>query len=124
MRKNGFTLVELLVTISILGILTLIAIPTLRAFQNSNSKAQYLNYKKALNTSGKLYNDSYSEDLFGNASYGCQKVDLTEMMYKKVAKDIDLKDVSCNISTKDSYIIIKKFNNEYKYQASLYCEKI
>ena len=122
MNKNGFTLVELLVAISILAILTALAIPTLRAFQDSNSKTQYITYKKSLNTSGKLYNDSYSEDLFGNASYGCQKVDLTEMMYKKVAKDIDLKDVSCNISTKDSYIIIKKFNNEYKYQASLYCE--
>jgi len=121
-NNKGFTLVELLVAISILAILTLLAIPTLRAFQSNNSKTQYLNYKKALNTSGKLYNDSYSEDLFGNSLYGCQKVDLTEMIYKKIAKDIELKDVSCNISSKDSYIIVKKYNNEYKYQASLYCE--
>ena len=122
MNKNGFTLVELLVAISILAILTALAIPTLRAFQDSNSKTQYITYKKSLNTSGKLYNDSYSEDLFGNALFGCQKVDLTELIYKRLAKDIELNDVSCNISTKDSFVIVKKYDNEFKYQSSLYCE--
>jgi len=122
MNKNGFTLVELLVAISILAILTALAIPTLRAFQDSNSKTQYETYKKSLNTSGKLYIDSYSEDLFGNALFGCQKVDLTELIYKRLAKDIELNDVSCNISTKDSFVIVKKYGNEFKYQSSLYCE--
>jgi len=38
MKNNkGFTLVELLVAVSILAILTMLAIPTLRAFQNSNN---------------------------------------------------------------------------------------
>ena len=122
MNKKGFTLVELLVAISILAILTLIAIPTLRSFQANNSNSKYINYKKSLNTSGKLYNDSYTDDLFGEAPYGCQTVPLTELMNKKVAKDIALKNVSCNISAKDSYVIIKKFNNEYSYNSVLYCE--
>ncbi len=122
MKNKGFTLVELLVAISILAILTVVAIPTLRAFQTSNDKKQYESYKKALQTSGKLYNDSYGDDLFGNLDYGCQKVELTELMYKKMAKDITLKDITCNNDSKDSFVIIKKFNNEYTYQASLYCE--
>ncbi len=122
MKKNGFTLVELLVAISILAILTAIAIPTLRAFQNNNSTKQYETYRKSLQTSGKLYNDSYSEDIFQNNPYGCEKVPLTEMMYKKIAKDIDLKDVSCNISSKDSFVVVRKFNQEYAYKSYLYCE--
>ncbi len=122
MKNKGFTLVELLVTISILGILTVIAIPTLRALQTSNAKTQYESYKKSLNVSGKLYNDSYSDDLFGQAEYGCQRVELTELMYKKVAKDIELKDVTCNIKTKDSFVLVRKFNKEYKYGSFLYCE--
>ena len=77
MKNNGFTLVELLVAISILAVLTMIAIPTLRAFQNSNATKQYESYSASVASSAKLYNDSYSEDLFGNADSGCQKVMLT-----------------------------------------------
>ncbi len=113
---------ELLVAISILAILTVVSIPTLRAFQAKNSQSQYVNYRKALETSGKLYNDSYSDDLFGAAEYGCEKVSLTELINKKVAKDISLKDVSCNINFKDSIVLVRKYNNEYKYSGYLYCE--
>ncbi len=123
MRNNrGFTLVELLVAISILAILTIIAIPTLRAFQQKNQTTQYANYKKSLQTSGKLYNDSYSDDIFGEAPFGCEKVKLKELMNKKVAKDISLKDVSCNISYNNSFVVLRKFGNEYSYKAYLYCE--
>ncbi len=121
-KRRGFTLVELLVSISILAILTIIAIPTLRAVQIKQSQAQYDNYKKSLKTSGKLYNDSYSDDLFGNADHGCQKISLTELMNKKVAKDIALKDITCNNPNRDSFAIIKKFNREYAYETYISCE--
>ena len=121
MKKNGFTLVELLVAISILAVLTMIAIPTLRAFQNSNATKQYESYSASVASSAKLYNDSYSEDLFGNADSGCQKVMLTEMINKKVAKDIDLKDVSCNSREKDSFALIWKYKSEYDYNTVINC---
>ncbi len=120
--KRGFTLVELLVAISILAILTILAIPTLRALQSRQSTSQYENYKKSLITSGKLYNDSYSDDIFGEAPYGCSKIVLTELMNKKVAKDIALKNITCNNPTRDSFAIIKKFNNEYAYESYISCE--
>ena len=37
-NKNGFTLIELIVAIAILGIITAIAFPTLRNIQEKNSK--------------------------------------------------------------------------------------
>ena len=121
-NNKGFTLVELLVAISILAILTILAIPTLRSFQANNSDAKFENYKKSLQTSGKLYNDSYSDDIFGEAPYGCELVPLSELMNKKVAKDISLKDVSCNISYNNSFVVLRKFNKEYRYESYLHCE--
>ncbi len=121
-NNKGFTLVELLVAVSILAILTVLAIPTLRAFQQKNQTTQYANYKESLQTSGKLYNDSYSDDIFGEAPFGCEKVQLTELMNKNVAKDISLKDVSCNISYNNSFVVLRKFGSEYSYKAYLYCE--
>ena len=121
-KKRGFTLVELLVAISILAILTIIAIPTLRAFQASNAKKIYENYGKRLITSAKLYNDSYGDDLFGRLENGCEKVTLTEMINKKIAKDITLKDVTCNKPDKDSYVLIWKYKNEYAYNSIVNCE--
>lgn len=120
--NKGFTLVELLVSISILAILTILAIPTLRAFQSKNVTSQYLQYKKTIETSAKLYNDSYSDDIFGSATDGCEKLSLTELMNKKLAKNIAVKDVDCNLSNKDSYVVVRKFNSEYKYEGYLYCE--
>ena len=58
MKNRGFTLVELLVAISLLALLTVIAIPTLRAFQTGNSKKQYESYAKSVTSSAKLYNDA------------------------------------------------------------------
>ncbi len=122
MNNKAFTLVELLVAITILAILTLIAIPTIRSFQNNNSKSQFLNYREAVETSGKLYIDSYGYDLFGEAPYGCQIIKLSELVNKKIAKDISLKDASCNINTNNSFIVVRKYNNEYSYNSYLYCE--
>ena len=119
--NKGFTLVELLVAISILAILTVIAIPTLRAFQTGNTQKQYESYAKSVTSSAKLYNDSYTDDLFGNLDYGCQKVSLTEMINKKMAKDITLKDITCNKIDSDSYALVWKFKDEYSYNPIINC---
>ncbi len=121
MKNKGFTLVELLVAISLLALLTVIAIPTLRAFQTSNDKKQYESYAKSVTSSAKLYNDAYSDDLFGNLDSGCQKVSLTEMINKKMAKDIALKDITCNKIDSDSYALVWKFKDEYSYNSIVHC---
>ena len=48
MKKNGFTLVELLVVIVILGIITGISIPVLRGLHERNTTKKYEVYMNSL----------------------------------------------------------------------------
>jgi general secretion pathway protein G len=60
MKNNkGFTLVELLVVIVILGIVTGLSIPLLRNVRENNEKKEYSTYMDTLEYSAKLYIDSY-----------------------------------------------------------------
>ena len=59
-KKNfGFTLVELLVTIVILGIITGLSIPLIRNVQSSHEKRQYETYRDSLEYASKI--SSYSK---------------------------------------------------------------
>ena len=59
MKNKGFTLVELLVAIVILGIITGLSIPLLRVISNNRTEKQYKTYMDSMIASAKLYNDSY-----------------------------------------------------------------
>ena len=65
MRKvnnRGFTLVELLVTITIMGIITMLALPEVQQLQSKNRNKKFLTYGDSLIASAKLYVDSNSVD--------------------------------------------------------------
>ena len=57
-KIKGFTLVELLLTISILGLITAMSIPVIRNIIEANTLKKYATYKDSVETSAKLYVDS------------------------------------------------------------------
>ena len=120
MRNNkGFTLVELLVVIVVMGIITGISIPLIRNIQTRQEMKKYTTYMDGLGYSAKLYVDSYGEDLFGREPAGCKIITYEELESKRLIKDIQIRNVSCK--SEDTFVRVVKFEGQYTYTPSIGC---
>jgi prepilin-type N-terminal cleavage/methylation domain-containing protein len=119
MKNKGFTLTELLVVVVILGIITGISIPLIRGLSNTFEKKKYTNYADGVLSAAKLYNDSYSEDLFGHNEYGCAYITYEQLVEKNLLKDIGISDISCN--SEKTYVRVIKQKDKYAYTSYLAC---
>ena len=120
MKTKGFTLVELVVAIAILGVITLIAIPTIKSVQQTNSKTKYVTYEKAVTAAGKSFTDAYEEDLFGSSNSGCAIIHYADLKSKDLIQDIQIKNNTCE----NSCIYVKKTKNgNYHYETQVTCKE-
>ena len=118
-NKKGFTLVELLVSVVILGVVVGMAFPIIRRLRENNQDTQYTTYKSSLTYGAKLYVDSYSQDLFGYNDSGCAIISYNQLEERKLAKDIDINDVSC--ASEDTYVLVVKFKGKYTFFDRIGC---
>lgn len=129
MRKNnkGFTLIEVLVAITIMGIITVMALPGVQQLQSRNRERKYEKYGESLVSSAKLYVDSNEEDIFGYAVSGCADITFSELEAKALAKDYETNGITCvgNMTNADlrddTFIHVEKKNNKYVYQPYITC---
>ncbi len=122
-HSKGFTLIELLVAITILGMILIIAIPQVNNIRDKNKTTKYEKYSETMLTSGKLYTDSYTEDMFGNNKTGCYDIPYRELKKKNLLKDIKVDDIDCSGGiTEDSFVRVTKLNDEYVYDVSIACK--
>ena len=119
MNKKAFTLVELLVTIVILGIITGISIPLIRNVRESQQRKQYETYRNSLSYASKVYADSFSEDLFGHDEIACATVSYNQLRSKNLIKDIPIDGISC--ASNDTFVRIVKFEDQYSYLPKITC---
>ena len=129
--ESAFTLMELLITIAILGVIMLISLPAASKLKEANTKTQYKAYTKSFISAGKLYNDAYVEDLFGTAKDGCVEVGFSELVGKKLLKDFQADNTYCDTFCSyeneeqgtESKIRIRKNGDQYNYEAFICCIK-
>lgn len=85
MKNNkGFTLVEVLVTVTILGIITLVALPVINAISSKLNDNKLSAYKGVIESGAKIYTDSHDIDLFGYQKNGCVDIYYTKLVSDKV----------------------------------------
>ena len=120
LNKKGFTLVELLVAISVLAVVMIIALPQISNVKNTNQTTKYKKYAESVISSAKLYTDSYAEDMFGNNKSGCVDVSYSELRNKDLVKDIKLEGATCN--NNGTYVRVRKANDHYFYERAITCK--
>lgn len=129
MRKNnkGFTLIEVLVAITIMGIITVMALPGVQQLQSRNRERKYEKYGESLVSSAKLYVDSDEEDIFGYAVSGCVDIMYSELETKALVKDYETNGITCagnpanSDPSDDTFVHIEKKNDKYVYQPYITC---
>jgi len=111
-RKLGFTLIEMLIVIVIIGVILAIAIPSVVKLVERNSKDAYNVHMKLINSSTELF-VLKNKGLF-NTNATCYK-----MSYDTLKNKTDLKEdkITCK-----GDIIIYKTNINYRYEYNLTCK--
>ena len=121
MKNKGFTLVELLVTIVILGIMMGLSFPVIRYIQEENNRKKYETYAEGMMVSARLYVDSYDEDLFGHHDTGCAYITYDELVERNLLEDVPISNISCD--SNNTFVRVVKLRNQYGYSYSLGCGK-
>lgn len=115
MKNNkGFTLVEVLVTVTILGIITLVALPVINAISSKLNDNKLSAYKGVIESGAKIYTDSHDIDLFGYQKNGCVDVYYTKLVSDKVIEELDF--TNQNVVVDKIFVRVKKVNDNYDYE--------
>lgn len=122
MRKNGFTLIEILAVIVIIGVVSLITMPVV---QKNITKSREQAYKTQIDTIVKAAKDWSSENLSYLPENNNDKLNINlEMLMSLGYVEDDLIDpLTDKYFSPDTIITIEKIKNNYKYRVNVEFEK-
>lgn len=114
MNKKGFTLPEILITIAIVGVISLIAVASVAKLKDTFDKGYYESITSSLKVAAK----DYGTDHRSNITKEGIKIDITTFIkngYIEEIKDTNKED--CN-----GYVVIKKKGVAYDTDVCLICD--
>lgn len=121
MNKKGFTLVELILIITLMAIISVIVIPNILDALSSSKQQKYESLYILVEKNMKLYNDKYSVDLWSNNKTffdfceGSSNCINGINKLKESGSDIVLDDCIINTMT------ITKNDSKYTYKLTMTC---
>ena len=135
-NKKGFTLIELIAVIVILGLIMLIVFPSISRLMMSNSKKKYTTYEDLLKEAAEKYARTRMADLGGIIGEGCiDDITIEDLEDANLIKPLGEEDVTCGlpvnfdlseyrgIDASKDYVTIRVRNNKGKIgvEMSLIC---
>lgn len=128
MNKNGFTLVELILVVVIIGIISVITIPSIMDALSESKTTGGETVEKLLETNLELYNTDNKEDLWCLEDSNCSNTELAKSCISvsintlySMNPDIDFGD--CVLKDEDSLVIKRLDNGNFTYSANIVCSK-
>ncbi|MBP3840831.1 MAG: type II secretion system protein [Bacilli bacterium] len=127
MRNKGFTMVELLVVIVIMGLITFLGFPALMRTLTTNSKKEFEVYGDSMIAGAKLYIQKEGYDLQASGKFNTGSITIP---LKKLVDDGYISEFTsskkghrCDSSNSQSYVRItsETDTNTYTYKYRLVC---
>lgn len=117
MNTKGFTLTELIVTIALIGIISMIAFPSISKLKENNKLEKYKAYEKVMETGAKLYVDSKKADLFNDTDN--ETISYSTLLANKLIEKFEDDRVECS----SSYVTATKNEQVVSYDAIVICKQ-
>lgn len=121
MNKKGFTLVELILIITLMAVISVLVIPNILEALSSSKQQKYESLYKLVEKNMKLYNDKYSADLWNNENTSFDFCEESNNCINGVNK---LKESGSDLTLDDCIIntmTITKNDTKYQYNLTMTC---
>ena len=115
MNKKGFTLIELIIVITILGIISVLAAPSIVQLLKTNQEKGYVAYEELIKNTIRSYVIDKDEDLFLEGN-NVETIELNTL--KKNNSTLNLDHEDCKIF---GNLEITKLNPGYRYSVCIKC---
>lgn len=119
MKNKGFTLVELIVVIAVMGILLAVVFPSVTRLQQNNQYKKFVSYGQSMVAAAKLYVDQYQEDLWGASKTENRTINQNDLTNANLLKPFQDKKSSCTGS-----VTVSRNNKKFTYTYQLNCGNI
>lgn len=117
MNQKGFTLVEVLVVIAIIGLITVMVFPAVAQLTKKHEKSSCDYYEEILVEKTKLLIDQKRKDLPSLETGGS-----VTFTYQEINKEFPIAKTNNLDCSSGSSVTITKKNNKYQYQVTLSCK--